>query len=366
MLWLLALLLAAWAGGQIVVLAHFQPLGLDFLPLWTAGRMTGSDPGQIYDFAVVTHAQAWLLPGLKWLRPFAYPPTALLLLAPLGRLPFWVALGLWSALGLGVFLWASLALTRDRPWLTAVLAALAPAAVLALVGGQSVLLAAGLAGLAIAQIGQRPRSAGVILALAAALKPQALVLAPVALAACGAWEALAAAALAEAALVALSLVLFGPARWTEWLGCLPQFQAVIAATPGIAASLITPSTLATTLGLTGAASALWRGACALAAVVLVWRSFARSEAPAIRLAALGVGALMVSPYALVYDSALLVPAAVALAVRAIGGRDWSWRLLGLIVACAAATAGLGSLAVLAFAALTAIEPPPVRAALKPA
>jgi hypothetical protein len=363
MLWLLALLLAAMAAGQAFVLVRFQPLGLDFLPLWTAGRMAWADPGRVYDFAAVTHAQAWLLPGLKWLRPFAYPPTALVVLAPLGRLPFWAALALWCGLGAGVFLWASLALAARRPWLTAALAMLAPAAVVGLIAGQSALLVAGLAGVAMVQLAPRPRLAGALLAMAAAIKPQALLLAPLALAACGAWEALFAAGLTEAALVALSLVLFGPARWAEWLACLPRFQAVIAATPSLVAGLITPAALALALGLAGAAAELWRALFALAAVALVWRTFARPSTPALRLAALGVGGLMVSPYALVYDAALLVPAAAALAASAGEGRDGTWRVLGFVAACAAATPGIGPLAVLGFAALTAFEPRSARTAM---
>jgi hypothetical protein len=113
-LWGLAVVLAALGLAQMWVLLRFQPPGLDFLPLWTAGRMAWSGHGQVYDFAAVTRAQGWLLPNFPWMRPYAYPPTALLLLAPLGALPFWPALGLWMALGFGVFLYAGTRLTRDR------------------------------------------------------------------------------------------------------------------------------------------------------------------------------------------------------------------------------------------------------------
>src|SRR5260370_32563872 len=105
-LWTLLAGLALLAAWQAWVLANFQPFGLDFLPLWTAGRLAWTEPGRIYDFGFVTHAQGWLLPGMKWSRPYAYPPSALLLLAPFGRLPFWAALGAWWALGLGLLLYA--------------------------------------------------------------------------------------------------------------------------------------------------------------------------------------------------------------------------------------------------------------------
>src|SRR5580658_2864871 len=107
LLWALGLALAAVGALQIVSLLRFQPPGMDFLPLWTAGRMALSEPGRVYDFAAVTHAQAWLLPPhFAWMRPFAYPPTALLVLAPLGALPFWAALTVWLTAGLAAFLYA--------------------------------------------------------------------------------------------------------------------------------------------------------------------------------------------------------------------------------------------------------------------
>lgn len=62
-------------GPRTWVLLQIQPLGIDFLPLWTAGRMAWTAPGKVYDFAAVTQAQSWLLPHLRWLRPYAYPPA---------------------------------------------------------------------------------------------------------------------------------------------------------------------------------------------------------------------------------------------------------------------------------------------------
>ncbi len=57
-LWALAIALAALAAGETWALVNFQPLGVDFLPLWTAGRMAWTDPGHVYDFAAVQSASA--------------------------------------------------------------------------------------------------------------------------------------------------------------------------------------------------------------------------------------------------------------------------------------------------------------------
>jgi hypothetical protein len=314
-LWGLAIALAAMGLAQTWVLLSIQPLGLDFLPLWTAGRMALSGHGQVYDFAAVTHAQAWLLPNfpwllpnLPWVRPYAYPPTTLLLLAPLGALPFWPALGLWIGLGFGVFLYAGMRLIRDRRALAAALMLLSPAVVYAALAGQAVILVSALTVLAIVDLDGKPRRAGLWLALAAVIKPQAVLLAPLALVAGGAVEALVSAAVVGAGLVALSTVVFGVPLWSQWLASLPAFQTVIEGVPNLMSGVITPLGAARRLALGAAESLVWRAAFALLGAALAWSAFARRTDPPTRLAALAAGSLLVAPYAMHYDGSMLVPA----------------------------------------------------------
>lgn len=361
-LWSLALALALVAIPETWALLNFQPLGIDFLPLWTAGKMAWTAPGKVYDFAAVTQAQGWLLPHLRWPRPYAYPPTALLILAPLGRLPFWIALGVWNALGLAVFLLAGARLAKRRRVLVAVLMAVSPPVVLAVLVGQTVLLAAGLATLGIVELKTRPRLAGALLAVGAVLKPQALLLAPVALVACGAWEALASAALVGAALTGLSVWLFGAARWIEWLASLAPFQKVVEAVPRLMLGVITPYGAGYELGLTGLALTLWRLAFALVGIAVVWWVFRRPAEPARRLAALTGGGLLVVPYAMHYDGSLMAAAAVVLAVEAVGDRGWILRLLALIAVSEVTTPVLGAACVCAFLALSLVHIAPNRVA----
>lgn len=351
-LWALAVALAALGLAQVAVLSHFQPPGLDFLPLWTAGRMAWTGHGQVYDLAAVTHAQAWLLPNFHWMRPYAYPPTALLLLAPLGALPFWPALGLWMALGFGVFLHAGTRLTRDRRALALALMLLSPAVVVAAIVGQSVILVSALTVLAIVDLDGKPRRAGVWLALAAAIKPQAVLLAPLALLAGGAVEALVSAAVVGAALVALSAAVFGVPLWAQWLASLPGFEKVIEGVPNLMAGVITPLGAARLLGLGGPAALAWRAVFALVGAVLAWSAFARKADPPTRLAALAAGSLLIAPYAMHYDGAMLVPAAVAIAVGRMETQRWALGFLGLIAVCEVTTPDLGLLAVVAFALLS--------------
>lgn len=364
-LWALALGLAVIAAPQIWTLLNFQPLGIDFLPLWTAGRMAWAHPDRVYDFAAVSHAQSWLLPNLKWPRPYIYPPTTLLLLAPFGCLPFWPALAAWVALGLGVFLYAGARLARHNRALVLVLMVLSPAAVLADLVGQSVLLVAGLTVLAVIELEHRPRLAGVLFALAAAIKPQAVLLAPIGLLAGGAFEALVSAAVVEALLVALSLICFGSARWIEWLGSFQAFQGVIDSAPGLVLGVITPTGAAHLLGLTGLAANLWRAAFGLLGVVLVWRAFRQPGRTPARMLALAAGSLLAAPYAMHYDGALLVPAVVIMAVDGIEESGWMLRMLALCAVCEVTTVGFGLLAILACAGLSSLRTPAPRMATAP-
>jgi hypothetical protein len=354
-LWLLVAALAALGALEFRELVQFQPLGVDFLPLWTAGRMSWTHPGQVYDFATVSHAQDWLLPGVKWMRPYAYPPTALLLLAPFGVLPFWPALGLWVALGLGVFLYAGARLATGRLTLNLALMALSPAVLLAAMVGQSVLPAAALMVLAMVELEKRPRLAGAFLALAAAIKPQAVLLAPIALISGGAFEALASAAVVEALLVGASVALFGFDRWSEWFASLPAFEAVVQTSPGLISGVITPNGAAQQLGVTGVAATIWRAAFALFGIVLVWLAFRRRGDASSRLAALAAGSLLAAPYAMHYDGALLAPAAAVMAVQSLEQRGWIWRLLALCAVCEVILAYLGLPMVVAFAVLSSFR-----------
>jgi hypothetical protein len=351
-----AVVMTALAAPLIWSLLRFEPIGMDFLPLWTAGKLAWTTPGKVYDFAAVTAGQAWLLPPhFAWLRPYAYPPTTLLLLAPLGRLPYWVALGVWSALSMGVFFLGAVRLAGRNVALAALLTAALPAVVIAVTAGQTVVLTSGLIVLAVLELPRRPRLAGALLAIAAIVKPQAVLMAPIGLVACGAFEALVSAGIVGAAAVAASAVLFGPARWHEWLASLPGFQHVIESVPALATAVITPLWAARELGLQGLPAVLIAAAFALGGAWLTWRTFRRPVDPARRVAALAVGSLIAAPYAMCYDAALIAPAATAIAIAGLQRGRIVLPLLALGAAFEVTAPNLGLPALLAFAALVMVE-----------
>lgn len=352
----LAATLIVLAAMEAWTLLRFQPMGLDFLPLWTAGRMAWSDPGQVYDFAAVTHAQTWLLPAhFTSLRPYAYPPSALLVFAPLGLMSFWMALGVWLAVSLGVFLYGGAELGLERPRLSLALMALSPAVVLAVLVGQTVLLVTGLGVLAVVWLRARPRWAGVLLGIAAAIKPQVLLLTPIALLAGGALETAVAAGLTLLAAVAVSAAAFGVQSWVAWLGALEPFQRVVEETPHLTWGVITPYAVAHELGLPPAGSMALRAVCAIFAVFLVWRAWARPASSERRIAALLGGCLLVTPYAMHYDGSVVVPVAVCAAASRVTAPGWTIRFLALAAATEITIPFIGALALIAFLALTFVD-----------
>lgn len=278
------------------VLVH-QPLGLDFLPIWTAGR---ADPSRIYDFAYLTARQGWLYADK--LRPFVYPPSALVLLKPFSLLPFWAGYVVFIASTSALFVWAGRRLGAS--WLMM----LPSPVVLVPLAGQATFLVSGLVMMAMT-LKKRPLLAGVLFGIAGAIKPHMLVLLPLALASERNWKTFWATGLTAAALALASLAT--GASWMEWLHALPRFHDLVAADAGLTATVITPFTA-------------WGPASLLltvpAAVIAVWLAF-RSDNIAARVIALQGGALAISPYAMNYELAVIIPAVLAFEKRA------SWTLL---------------------------------------
>ncbi|MFI4973006.1 MAG: glycosyltransferase family 87 protein [Caulobacterales bacterium] len=355
MLWLLALGLAATVALMAWRMLGAQPLGVDFLPLWTAGGMAWTAPDQVYDFAAVTRPQTWLLPHLRELRPYPYPPSLLLLLAPLGRLPFWAAYKLWMLLGVGVFGLAGARLAQRQRGLALALMLLTPAAMIAALVGQSVFLICGLVVLAMLELERRPWLAGVLLALAGAIKPQAVVLAPVALLAARQYRAIAGATIAGSLILVVSALAFGPQLWLSWAGALPRFQALIQAHPRMMERMITPSAFGGALGLSGPADLVWRGMFVAVAVALAWHGFRVSRDAALRTALLSGGALLMSPYAVHYEFVMLAPAAVAAAVNKLDDGVWWPAFVAYLAVALLPMPQWSAVALVAFVALSAVQ-----------
>ena len=306
MLWLVKL---DWDWRAIL---RVQPAGIDFAPLWTGARVAASAPARLYDFDYLSALQGWPL-GHDHPRPFVYPPSALPVFAPFALLPYWTAYGLWIGLTGAAYAWAGR--KAGAPWWFLVL----PWVSFTAICGQTTFLlgALTLGGLILDE--RRPAVAGVLFGLAIAVKPQGLLLLPLALAAQGRWRALASAAAVGLALCLFAAAVWGLGPWRAWLAALPRFQALVLANPGLVRNAITPYAALVQHGAPGA----WALVLAPFAALWVWIAFRRKSPLADRLIALVGGGFLISPYAMNYEMALLAPAAGVYLARTF---DWRWPL----------------------------------------
>jgi hypothetical protein len=268
-----AILLAALAlGAGLAVALWVQP---DFKLFWFVGR----HPALAYDIEAVhtpEFARLGTALGPHDYLPFGYPPTLLLLLGPLSLLPPLAAKMLWSGGWCAAFAWTA---WRDTRRATALLLLSLPLLWCAAIG-QTGLMISTLVIAGFQRLDDRPRLAGALLAVAACIKPQALLLAPIVL--WGRWEVVRAALLAAVALALASLV-FGPDLWLQWARSLPRFEGIVA--PGYLK--VGPGDLLPGLG--------WRVLLSGAGLVFAWR---RRD-----LTGLLAGGLLCAPYVQAYDLA---------------------------------------------------------------
>jgi hypothetical protein len=344
------------AWDQAGAILGYQPLGIDFLPMWSAAREAFSHPARIYDFAGLTHFEHPLLGHFRGLRPFVYPPPALLLYLPFSLAPFTVADPAWIMTGVFAIVGVMAMKLRAHPLLLLAGMLLTPASVLVVVTGQVTFLIAAMAIGGVFALKDRPVLAGVLFGLAGAIKPQALVLAPIALLALRQWRTLGAAALAAALAVLVSGLVFGVHAWEGWLAAVPRFQRMVMASPGLTRGMVTPTVLGAWLGLGPDALTMWRLAFGLGAVVICWGVFASTEDPARRIAALLGGGLFITPYAMHYDAALLAPVAALMLSTRTGFTSWVLSAAAAAALCCAAIPHWGALAVTGFVLWAALAP----------
>ena len=279
--------LAAFLGAWIYIRWLALPTNVpDFTVFYAAGK-----PGPIYDVEWLTAQQH--VPG--HLRPYAHPPTVLLLLKPLALFPFAVAFALWAALGAATLIEGAVRLAPRSWWLIGLSAPL----FVALALGQMSVLVAGLVALGFYLL-PRPLLAGVAFGLAASIKPQLLMLVPVGLLLWGQFRTVAAMGATGLAVIAASLIL-GPHLWLDWLAALPRFAQINA-----------------DLGLLGTAPAApWRLLILIGALPLMVAC--RAADTATKAVVTLTATLFTVPHVSIYDFAVLAPA-LAAAASPLGAR----------------------------------------------
>ena len=372
------LLVAAYAGftawkhyeGRVMAARGDTPFYTDYTPIYGASLLVRDIPAEnLYlpramsaasreaarrMYGGINDAQARAVGFAPWM----YPPTFILLIAPLAYLPYLLSWLVWLAATAVPYI---AALRRILPGpLAWPFALAAPPVFFNVMYGQNGFLTAGLIGLGLALLGSRPVWAGVLIGLAS-VKPHFGLLIPLALIAGGHWRAFGAATSTVIATIAASVLAFGDDPWFGFIGTALFHLGGFAAG---AFNFVPMTTVLATLCMAGvpletAWLAQYVSTAAMAGVVAWtwWRGRARPETLGLQAAILCLATPLAVPMAYLYDLVLIVPAAawVWVDLQAGGARRWeSMVLAGALAALLAVKEVAGAFGVQLGAVIVAI------------
>jgi hypothetical protein len=294
--------------------------GVDFGAFWAAGRLAWSDPAQSYSFPAV---QTLLGSMRLHAPPFVNPPPFLLMMQPLGTLPYGAALLVFLVATAALYLWSIHGLSP------APVALLYTPCLLSFCFGQNGFLTGALLIGGLRLLDRRPYLAGALLG-ALVIKPHLAVLVPIALLFGGRRRAIVGAGASALGLLLTSLIALGPSAYMAFFAAFAHQQAYLF-DPNLQRWMVTPFATALSLGApTWAASAV-QGAslmAAVAAVAAVWR---RSQSTEAKAAVLAAAVPFATPYLYSYDLVFLFLPLAWLAARGVKSHPLPWEraIIGL-------------------------------------
>lgn len=322
--WILAANIGAFAARSIASKWLFdkagQPAFIDFIQWWVGGRFTLlRNAAGAYDYSTFSAAQALASKATPPVAYFhwVYPPTMLLLAAPLARLPFIAAFVFWIVVTLCVYVAAVYAILPEL--LTITLALLPLPVVKNVFDGQAAFLTAGLLGLSMVFSKRRPYLSGLFLGLLT-YKPQFVLFFPLALIFTGQWRVILSATVSASLFAGAAAYVFGPGAWILFLRSTRDHDPASFLPLGVQGLNQTVLGLMHALGASLIAAWIVHVVVALFATVLacqIWRS---SASHSLKAAAFSIGVLLATPYMLLYDlTALVIPAAFLISDAVEGG-----------------------------------------------
>ena len=305
--WMLLIFMTLFAGQFIY--HHFfdasagdtQP-GRDFLTFYAAGWMALKGLAvSSYDLTSLHAVQLRHVPGASSFAWY-YPPTALLLNAPLAWLSHTAAYLTFMAASLGIY---ALGCWRNWPDKRTLFAVFGFTGITVnIVFGQNGLLTAGLFLLAWADLPKHPARAGIWLALLA-LKPHLFCVWLPLLILSKQWRVLTSFALFSCYLMMLSLWAFGPETWLAWWHSIAQAQANLALGKLPWDKMISVYADLRLLGLATIWAYAGQALVALTALLLCTDIWRRTRQQTLKGSALALATLCISPYLYDYELAWL-------------------------------------------------------------
>jgi alpha-1,2-mannosyltransferase len=313
--------LVAWGAASVgrlqasrdLLLADSTPIAGDFINMHAAGRLVLADDfPAIYDPQAFMAYEQSIIPSDIGLRLWAYPPHSLLFLWPFGLLSFHAGLAIWSLLGLIVLGLGARRLGFD--WVETTIIVLSPAALQCVHFGQTGNVFTGLLLLALAT--KRPGDG--ISAMSAALltiKPQTGFLLALLWLVQARWRLIVLTVALTAALLALTVLLFGTAPWGDYLGLTLPLLSELERHGGGGFMRLMPSVFMALriLGVPGdPALYIHLGFAAIVLVVLAL-GLRRAGDSLAQSAMLLLGTALVTPYLHSYDLVMVICGALLVA-----------------------------------------------------
>ena len=310
---LIAFAIRFYAGKWLTDKAG-NPAFIDFLQWWVGGQFaTARDAAGAYNYSTFSAAQAVAAKSSPPVAYFhwVYPPTMLLLVAPISQLPYVAAFFAWIIATLCIFLVALYAILPD--FLTIVLALLPLPVVKNFFDGQTAFLMAGLLGLSLVFMNRRPYLSGICLGLLT-YKPQFVLFFPLALVITGQWRVIAGATASALLFAGGAVLAFGPNVWLLFSRSLRGHNPATLLPPNLDGLNQTVFGLVHEAGAGFIAAWVVHLAIALLMTAIACQIWLRPGPHSLKAAAFSIGVLTVTPYMLAYDlTAFSVPAAFLIA-----------------------------------------------------
>lgn len=309
-----------------------ESYGGDFIIFWGAAKLAAAGQAvQAWAEPVLTAMQRTAVPRVSTGMIWVYPPTNLLLVAPLGWLSYGVGWFAWWMSTGALYLGMVRAFSPSR-W-ALIFGAAFPGAFISVYCGQNGFVSAALLGLGFLWLDRRPVLAGVMIGLMA-FKPQLAILTPFLLAATGRWKSFVSAGVTAVAFVGLATAVYGVESWEAFFGVLPHVQDVVVNRNVPVFRMPSFFVTATWLGAPREWGLIIWALTALpiaAATVWAWRT----RAPhLLKVGLAGAAVLLVTPYSWNYDLVVLaIPAAALMEHGRRGGVTApGWRFTVLLIA----------------------------------
>ena len=342
-----AVLIASVAGFLYLVVTakggvdlQGRPIGTDFSNVYAAGTyvLEGNAVAPFDSVQQFAREQAIFGKATQFYG-WHYPPYFLFVAAALAWMPYGLALFVWQAVTLGLYLVAIRAILKafapqggttasaDPLWL---LLALAFPAVLINVGhGHNGFLTAALLGGGLIILDRRPLIAGILFGLMA-YKPQFGLMIPIALAAGGYWRSFTAAAATAVMLTLVTTLVFGVQVWHAFLVGAEFTRTVVLEQGDTGWHKI--QSIFSWARMWGApvplAYAIQGTATLVLAMASAWLWHGKAPYP-LKASGLCLAAILATPYTLDYDMMVLAPAIAFLAADGVARGFGPWEKTAL-------------------------------------